>query len=204
MRVQRSSLCTHAFHHMDSKDPDIHVLDRWMLAPKTHLQRRFEPTTLHQAGQRAQHTTNQLFQALVLEIMIKSLFSCCTISGAWEYAPLSHLVFLCFLPSIVLCFNYHFSITYLFTCIYSKTFFDQHHYPRLNHVWMWLPVPWLKGDIDPKNLMIHPTEFLAGKQWRRRHTLFIVTPGLKNQHKICCVFSQEFHTSNIMFCHWNY
>ena len=25
---QRSSLCTHAFHHMDSKDPDIPVLDR--------------------------------------------------------------------------------------------------------------------------------------------------------------------------------
>ena len=23
----RSSLCTHAFHHMDSKDPDIHDLD---------------------------------------------------------------------------------------------------------------------------------------------------------------------------------
>ena len=23
----RSSLCTHAFHYMDSKDPDIHVLD---------------------------------------------------------------------------------------------------------------------------------------------------------------------------------
>ena len=32
----RSSLCTHAFHHMDSKDPDIHVLDGWMPATKTH------------------------------------------------------------------------------------------------------------------------------------------------------------------------
>ena len=32
----RSSLCTHAFHHMDSKDPDIYVLDGWMLATKTH------------------------------------------------------------------------------------------------------------------------------------------------------------------------
>ena len=32
----RSSLCTHAFHHTGSKDPDIHVLDGWMPATKTH------------------------------------------------------------------------------------------------------------------------------------------------------------------------
>ena len=32
----RSSLRTHAFHRTDSKDPDIHVLDGWMLATKTH------------------------------------------------------------------------------------------------------------------------------------------------------------------------
>ena len=32
----RSSLCPHAFRRMDSKDPDIHVLDGWMLATKTH------------------------------------------------------------------------------------------------------------------------------------------------------------------------
>ena len=32
----RSSLCTHAFHRMDSKTPDIHALDRWMLETKTH------------------------------------------------------------------------------------------------------------------------------------------------------------------------
>ena len=31
----RSSLCTHAFHCTDSKDPDIHVLDGWMPARKT-------------------------------------------------------------------------------------------------------------------------------------------------------------------------
>ena len=31
-----SSLCTHAFRHMDSKDSDIHVLDGWMSATKTH------------------------------------------------------------------------------------------------------------------------------------------------------------------------
>ena len=31
----RSGLCTHAFHGMDSKDPDIYVLDRWMPATKT-------------------------------------------------------------------------------------------------------------------------------------------------------------------------
>ena len=30
----RSSLCTHAFHHTDSKDPDIHVLDGWMQVTK--------------------------------------------------------------------------------------------------------------------------------------------------------------------------
>ena len=29
-------LCTHAFHGTDSKDPDIHVLDEWMPATKTH------------------------------------------------------------------------------------------------------------------------------------------------------------------------
>ena len=32
----RSSLCTHAFYRADSKDPDVHVLDGWMLATKTH------------------------------------------------------------------------------------------------------------------------------------------------------------------------
>ena len=32
----RSSLCTHAFHCTDSEDPDIHVLDGWMPATKTH------------------------------------------------------------------------------------------------------------------------------------------------------------------------
>ena len=32
----RSSLCTHTFHHMDSKDPEFHVLNEWMLATKTN------------------------------------------------------------------------------------------------------------------------------------------------------------------------
>ena len=32
----RSSLCTHAFHHTDLKDPDIHALGGWILATKTH------------------------------------------------------------------------------------------------------------------------------------------------------------------------
>ena len=32
----RSSLCTHSFHHTDSKDPDIHVLDRWIPVTKPH------------------------------------------------------------------------------------------------------------------------------------------------------------------------
>ena len=32
----RSGFYTLAFHCMDSKDPDIHVLDGWMLATKTH------------------------------------------------------------------------------------------------------------------------------------------------------------------------
>ena len=30
--------------------------------PENSPQRRFEPTTLHQAGQRAQHITNELFR----------------------------------------------------------------------------------------------------------------------------------------------
>ena len=32
----RYSVCTHAFHRTDSKDPHIHVLDGWMLATKIH------------------------------------------------------------------------------------------------------------------------------------------------------------------------
>ena len=32
----RSSSWTHVFHRTDSKDPDIHVLDGWMRASKTH------------------------------------------------------------------------------------------------------------------------------------------------------------------------
>ena len=32
----RSSLCTHAFHCTDSKDPDIHVLDGWTQSTKGH------------------------------------------------------------------------------------------------------------------------------------------------------------------------
>ena len=41
----RSSLCTHAYHRTDSKDPDIYVLDGWMLATKTH-----QACTIHQSG----------------------------------------------------------------------------------------------------------------------------------------------------------
>ena len=41
----RSSLCTHAFHRTDSKDPDIHVLDGWMPATKTH-----PACTIHEDG----------------------------------------------------------------------------------------------------------------------------------------------------------
>ena len=43
----RFSLCTHAFHCTDSKDPDIHVLDSWMLATKTH-----PACTIHEDGMR--------------------------------------------------------------------------------------------------------------------------------------------------------
>ena len=46
----RSSLCTHAFHSTDSKDPDVHVLDGWTPAtkntPSTHHPRRRNVTTL--------------------------------------------------------------------------------------------------------------------------------------------------------------
>ena len=41
----RSGLCTHAFHHMDWKDPNIHVLHRWMPATKTH-----PVCTIHEGG----------------------------------------------------------------------------------------------------------------------------------------------------------
>ena len=41
----RSSLCTHAFHGTDSKDPDIHILDGWMPAAKTH-----PACTIHEDG----------------------------------------------------------------------------------------------------------------------------------------------------------
>ena len=46
----RSSLCTHAFHRTDSKDPDVHILDGWMPAtkntPSTHHPWRRNETTL--------------------------------------------------------------------------------------------------------------------------------------------------------------
>ena len=41
----RSSLCTHTFHSTDSKGPDVHILDRWMLARKTH-----PACTIHEDG----------------------------------------------------------------------------------------------------------------------------------------------------------
>ena len=41
----RFSLCTHAFRHMDSYDPDVHALDRWMLATKAH-----PACTIHEDG----------------------------------------------------------------------------------------------------------------------------------------------------------
>ena len=41
----RSRLCTHAFHCTNSKDPEIHVLDGWMLATKTH-----PACTIHKDG----------------------------------------------------------------------------------------------------------------------------------------------------------
>ena len=41
----RSSQCTHAFHHTDSKDPDIHVPDGWMPATKTQ-----PACTIHEDG----------------------------------------------------------------------------------------------------------------------------------------------------------
>ena len=41
----RSCLYTHTFHHTDSKDPVMHVLDRWMSATKTH-----PACTIHEDG----------------------------------------------------------------------------------------------------------------------------------------------------------
>ena len=41
----RSSLCTHAVHRTESKDPDIHVLDEWIPVAKTH-----SVCTIHEDG----------------------------------------------------------------------------------------------------------------------------------------------------------
>ena len=41
----RSSLCTRAFHCTNSKDPDMHVLDGWLSATKTH-----PACTIHEDG----------------------------------------------------------------------------------------------------------------------------------------------------------
>ena len=41
----RSSLCTHAFHRTDWKDPDVHILDGWMPVTKTH-----PACTIHEDG----------------------------------------------------------------------------------------------------------------------------------------------------------
>ena len=46
----RSSLCTRAVHRMDSNDPDIHVLDGWMLATKTQ-----PACTIHKDGMQLTH-----------------------------------------------------------------------------------------------------------------------------------------------------
>ena len=43
--INRGLVYGQAFHHMDSKDPDIHVLDRWIPATKTHL-----ACTIHEDG----------------------------------------------------------------------------------------------------------------------------------------------------------
>ena len=43
---QRSSLCTHAFHGTESKDLDIHILDRWMQnTPSTYHPQRWNAAT---------------------------------------------------------------------------------------------------------------------------------------------------------------
>ena len=56
----RSSLCTHALHRTDSKDPDVHVLDGWMPAtktqPSTHHPRRRNVTTLIVGLKNGSHT----------------------------------------------------------------------------------------------------------------------------------------------------
>ena len=61
----RSSLCTHAFHRMESKDPDIHVLDGWMPATKTlsvHHPRRQNVTT-SMVGLKNEHICKNLTQS---------------------------------------------------------------------------------------------------------------------------------------------
>ena len=46
----RSSLCTHAFHRTVSKDPDIHVLDRWMPTTKTRTKEQQQHGCVHGEG----------------------------------------------------------------------------------------------------------------------------------------------------------
>ena len=53
---------------------------------KDFPQRRIEPTTLHQAGQQAQHTTNELVQPLAVSETVECTGSSCGLTSAdWQY-----------------------------------------------------------------------------------------------------------------------
>ena len=54
---------------MDS-EPMLTPREKSSLTKQKSPQRKIEPTTLHQAGQRAQHTTNELFQPQLLYDLI--------------------------------------------------------------------------------------------------------------------------------------
>ena len=44
--------------------------------PENSPERRVEPTTLHQAGQRAQHTTNEVFRPRVSDVSAQTILKC--------------------------------------------------------------------------------------------------------------------------------
>ena len=60
--ISAYTLIRKSFRGMES-EPRLTPREKSPL-PEKNLKRRIEPTTLHQAGQRAQHTTNELFGPL--------------------------------------------------------------------------------------------------------------------------------------------
>ena len=56
----KSSLCTHAFHRTDSKDPDVHILDRWILATPPPLPKQTHSNTPSMQHPRRRNVTTSM------------------------------------------------------------------------------------------------------------------------------------------------